>query len=228
VSLNAARAVFIVATTFLFFSAMKFQGVAETLSIYFIQPIVITALAPFVLKEKVDLRRWLAVIIGFLGVLVIIRPGLVAFNPGTLLAFGSGCASAFVLLIGRKLAGGSSALANTFYTSMCGGLICTIVMLWQWQWPTPVQWAMMFSLSAIGTMANYLVIKGFEYCEASLLAPFGYAEMINAITAGWFFFGDFPDFFTFVGVAILIACAIWISNHERRRSAQDVIDPGRV
>jgi len=228
VKLNGGRAFFIVFTTFLFFSAMKFQGVAETLSIYFIQPIMITALAPIFLKEKVEWRRWMAVAIGFFGVLVIIRPGLIAFNPGTLLAFGSGCASAFVLLISRKLAGNSSALANTFYTSFLGGLMATAIMLTQWQWPTGTQWAMMFGLSAIGTMANYLVIRGFEYCEASLLAPFGYAEMINAVTAGWYFFGDFPDFFTFVGVAILIACALWISNHERKRSAQEVIDPGRV
>lgn len=227
VKLNGARAFFIVATTFLFFTAMKFQGIAETLSIYFIQPIVITALAPLLLKEKVEWRRWIAVAIGFFGVLVIIRPGLIAFNPGTVLAFASGCASAFVLLISRKLAGNSSALANTFYTSFLGGIMASIIMIWQWQWPTQTQWIMMFALSAIGTMANYLVIKGFEYCEASLLAPFGYAEMINAITAGWFFFGDFPDFFTFVGVAILIGCALWISNHERNRSARDVMDPAR-
>ncbi len=227
IKLNGSRAFLIVATTFLFFSAMKFQGVAETLSIYFIQPILITALAPFLLKEKVELRRWIAVAIGFFGVLVIIRPGLIAFNPGTVLALGSGAASAFVLIISRKLAGGSSALANTFYTSMVGGLLASIIMLWQWQWPTPEQWLLMFGLSAIGTTANYLAIKGFEYCEASLLAPFGYAEMINAVNAGWYFFGDFPDFFTFVGVAILIACALWISNHERKRSAQEVMDPAR-
>ncbi|MBG1231168.1 DMT family transporter [Aestuariivirga litoralis] len=228
VKLNGGRAIFIVATTFLFFSAMKFQGVAETLSIYFIQPIMLTALAPFLLKETVDLRRWIAVAIGFLGVLVIIRPGLVAFNPGTLLAFASGCASAFVLIISRKLAGNSSALANTFYTSFLGGVIASVIMLTQWQWPTIEQWLMMFSLSAIGTFANYLVIRAFEYCEASLLAPFGYAEMINAVLAGWYFFGNFPDVFTFVGVAILIACALWISNHERKRSAMEMIDPGRV
>jgi len=225
VKLNAARGGLIVLTTFFFFTAMKFQGIAETLSIYFVQPIVITALAPLLLKEVVGARRWLAVVIGFAGVLVIIRPGLIAFNPGTVLALGSGFASAFVLLISRKLAGGSSALANTFYTSMLGGLVCSIIMLWQWQMPTAQQWVLMFGLSAVGTTANYLVIRAFEYCEASLLAPFGYAEMINAVLAGWYFFGDFPDFWTFAGLGILIACALYVSGTERAKAMAD--DPGR-
>ncbi len=226
--LNAGRGLLIVMTTFFFFTAMKYQGIAETLSIYFVQPIVITALAPLVLKEHVGARRWAAVVIGFVGVLVIIRPGLIAFNPGTVLAAGSGISSAFVLLISRKLAGGSSALANTFYTSLFGGLLASILMLWQWQWPTPEQWILMFVLSAIGTTANYLVIRAFEYCEASLLAPFGYAEMINAVIAGWYFFGDFPDRWTFVGVAILIGCALYISNRERGLVTTQQPDPGRL
>ena len=83
----------------------------------------------------------------------------------------------------------------------------------------------MFGLSAVGTSANYLVIRAFEYCEASLLAPFGYAEMINAVLAGWYFFGDFPDFWTFAGLGILIACALYVSGTERAKAMAD--DPGR-
>jgi drug/metabolite transporter (DMT)-like permease len=216
--LNAARGLAIVLTTFFFFSAMKFQGIAETLSIYFVQPILVTALAPVLLREQVGRSRWAAVIVGFIGVLVIVRPGFLAFNPGTVLAFLSGLSAAAVVLLSRKLAGGSSALANTFYTSLYGAVLASIVMLWQWQMPTLAQWAMMFGIAALGISCNYLIIKAFEWCEASLLAPFGYAEMINAVTAGWFFFGDFPDFWTFVGVGILVACALWMSNHERRKS----------
>jgi drug/metabolite transporter (DMT)-like permease len=225
--LNAARGLAIVATTFFFFSAMKFQGIAETLSIYFVQPILVTALAPFVLREHVGWHRWAAVIVGFCGVLVMIRPGFVAFNPGTLLALLSGLSAAAVVLLSRKLAGGSSALANTFYTSLYGAVLATLVMLWQWQMPTAAQWMMMFGIAALGISCNFLIIKAFEWCEASLLAPFGYAEMINAITAGWYFFGNFPDRWTFVGVAILIGSALYISNRERGRVVIQP-DPGRL
>ncbi len=224
--LNAARGLAIVLTTFFFFSAMKFQGIAETLSIYFVQPILVTALAPLLLREKVGWHRWVAVIAGFIGVLVIIRPGFVAFNPGTVLAFASGLSAAAVVLLSRKLAGGNSALANTFYTSLYGAVLASIVMLWQWQMPTAAQWAMMFGIAALGTSCNFLIIKAFEWCEASLLAPFGYAEMINAVTAGWYFFGDFPDLGTFVGLAILVSCALAVSGHEHGKSLAE--DPARL
>ena len=220
--LNAARGLAIVLTTFFFFSAMKYQGVAETLSIYFIQPILVTALAPFFLSEKVGWHRWVAVIVGFLGVMVIIRPGLIAFNPGTAFAFASGLSAAGVVILSRKLAGTSSALANTLYTSLYGAVLASAVILWQWQMPTSEQWVMMFGVAIIGTSCNFLIIKAFEYCEASLLAPFGYAEMINATLAGWYFFGDFPDTWTFVGLAILIGAALFVSQREHIRSIEEV------
>lgn len=224
--LHFARGLAIVLTTFFFFSAMRFQGVAETLSIYFIQPILVTALAPVFLGEKSHWHRWVAVICGFIGVLVIIRPGLVAFNPGTVLAFLSGLAAAAVNMLSRRLAGGSSALANTFYSSIYGALLASIALAWQWQMPTPTQWLMMLGIGALGIACNFLIIKAYEWCEASLLAPFGYAEMINAVTAGWYFFGDFPDRYTFLGLAILIGAAVYASRMEHRPRPED--NPAQV
>jgi len=218
IPLNVLRGLAIIATTYFFFSAMKFQGIAETLSLYFIQPILVTAMAPLLLRERVGLLRWLAVMGGFLGVLVIIRPGLIALNPGALLALASGASAAVVLVTSRMLSFKASALSNTFYTSLWGGIFCCVIMLWQWQAPTPTQWLMMFGIAAFGTTCNFLVIKAFEWCEASLLAPIGYAEMINAVFLGWLFFGDLPDAWTFLGIAILIACALAVSRHEAVQS----------
>ncbi len=213
--INALRGFTLVISTMMFFGALQFQGVAETLSIYFVQPLFITALAPWVLKEKVGLNRWFAVAMGFVGVLIIVRPGLVAINPGVLLAAGSGFGSAITLLLTRKLAGSSSALANTFYTSLFGSIVATIGVVAFWQTPTPTELLLMVLLSTIGTTANFLTILAMQFAEASLLAPFGYTEMINAVLGGWMFFGDFPDGWTFVGVAVLIACALYISVRER-------------
>jgi drug/metabolite transporter (DMT)-like permease len=213
--LNMLRAGFIMVSTMMFFGALRYQGVAETLSIYFVQPLIITMLAPFMLNEKAGLRRWIAVLIGFVGVLIIIRPGFQSLNPGVFLSLGAGFGSAVSLVLTRKLAGGSSALANTFYTSLFGAAFASIVVLFFWKTPTPHQVEMFVLLAAIGTLGNYLTIKAMQYAEASLLAPLGYTEMINAVLAGWYFFGDFPDAWTFVGVAILVACAIFISYRER-------------
>ena len=214
IPLNMLRGLAIISTTFFFFSAMKFQGIAETLSLYFIQPIIVTAAAPLLLGERVGPTRWIAVIAGFIGVIVIIRPGMMTMNPGAVLALASGASAAVVLLTSRILAAQASALANTFYTSLWGGILCSVIMFWQWQAPSAQQWAMMLGIAIVGTTCNYLIIKAFDWCEASLLAPFGYAEMINAVFLGWMFFGDLPDHWTFVGVAILIGAALFVSHRE--------------
>lgn len=219
---NALRGFFLVISTMMFFGSLHYQGVAETLAIYFVQPLFITALAPLVLKEKVGLNRWLAVAVGFVGVLIIIRPGYLELNPGVFLAAGSGLGSAITLLLTRKLAGKSSAIANTVYTNFYGTIFASIILIPFWITPNFNTLLFMVLLASIGTFANFLTIMAMEYAEASLLAPLGYTEMINAVLAGWYFFGNFPDGWTFVGVAILIACAIYISIRERVKS---VIEP---
>ena len=213
--INALRGFTLVISTMMFFGALKFLGIAETLSIYFVQPLFITALAPWVLKEKVGLSRWIAVAIGFVGVLIIIRPGYLELNPGVFLAFGSGLGSAITLLLTRKLAGSSSALANTFYTSLFGSIFAGLALIPFWHTPSLNEVLVMLLMSTIGTTANFLTVLAMQFAEASLLAPFGYTEMINAVLGGWLFFGDFPDSWTFVGVAVLIACALYISIRER-------------
>ncbi len=225
VKLNISRGALIVVSTLMFFAALKYQGIAKTLSIYFVQPLIITALAPVFLGEQVGLRRWSAVAAGFLGVLVIVRPGLQEVNPGVFLAFGAGVTSGVAMLLSRKLAGGNSAMANTFYTSLMGTGFATLAVATVWQTPDVHQLGLFVLLAAIGTTGNYLSIRALQYAEASLLAPLGYAEMINAVLAGWYFFGDFPDGWTFFGVAILIACAIYISWRERKSASIDSVRP---
>jgi drug/metabolite transporter (DMT)-like permease len=213
--LHFARAMLVAIATGLFFWALKYQGIAETLAIYFVQPLVVTMLSPFVLGEKVGIRRWLAVFVGFMGTLIIIRPGFQNINPGMLMALGAGTCSGVYMLLSRILAGQNRAIASTFHTSLAGTILVSIVAYFFWETPTTQQWFMFALLAFFATLGNYLAIRALEYAEASLLAPFGYAEMIMAVAAGWYFFGDFPDAWTFLGVGILIACAIYISYRER-------------
>ena len=221
--LNILRAFFIVVSTMCFFGALRFQGVAETLAIYFVQPLLITMLAPVMLGEKVGIRRWLAVAVGFVGVMIIIRPGFQSLNWGVALSLLAGLGSAISLLLTRKLAGSSSAMATTFYTSLFGMVFASVLVIFVWKMPTQHQFLMFILLAVIGTLGNFLTIKAMQSAEASLLAPLGYTEMINAVLAGWYFFGDFPDRWTFVGIAVLIVCAIYISYRERVKSVLEPI-----
>ncbi|WP_421695174.1 DMT family transporter [Aestuariivirga sp.] len=212
--MHVIRASFMIAATGSFFAALHYLSIADTLAIFFIQPLIVTLLSPLVLGETVGIRRWVAVMIGFIGTLIIIRPGFQELNPGVFLALGAGASLAIYLLLTRRISGSAPAVVTTFYTSLCGAIIMSDIVLFLWEAPTPSQWAFFVLLALIANGGHYLIIKAYDHAEASLLAPLAYTEMIMATVAGWYFFGDFPDIWTFAGVAILIACAIYISWRE--------------
>lgn len=222
--MHAVRASFMIAATAFFFAALHYLPIADTLAIFFVQPLIVTMLSPLVLGEQVGLRRWVAVMVGFLGTLIIIRPGFQELNPGVLLALGSGASLAIYLLLTRRIAGSAPAMVTTFYTSLCGAIIMSVIAVFIWQPPTLSQWGFFALLSLIANGGHYLIIRAYDHAEASLLAPLAYTEMVMATLAGWYFFGDFPDVWTFAGVGILIACAIYISWRERRRNIEPIRD----
>ncbi len=220
--MHALRAAFLIAATFFFFYALKFLAIADALAIFFVQPLLVTALSPLVLGEQVGRRRWVAVAIGFIGTLVIIRPGFQAFNFGMGLALAAGAALALYMLLTRRISGQDHALVTTYQTSLIGAGITSALVLLVWQAPTAEQWLLLLGVGFVATCGHYLIVRAYDYGEASMLAPLAYTEMIMATVVGWLFFGDFPDVWTFVGVGILIGCAIYISVRERVR-AQDAV-----
>ena len=205
---HALRAALLSAATFLFFSSLKTLPIADALAIFFVQPIIVTALGALILREAVDARRWGAVGLGFVGILVILRPGMVAISTGSLLALGAGVALALYFLLSRWVAGGASAIAVIFQTNMIAALALACLMPWVWTPPSPSQWAMLAALGAIASFGHFLILRAYDHAEASLLAPLAYSEMIMATVLGWIVFGDFPDGYTFAGVGILVAAGL--------------------
>lgn len=222
--MHAVRAAFIIAATGFFFWALHYLPIADTLAIFFVQPLIVTMLSPIMLGEHVGIRRWIAVAVGFAGTLIIIRPGFEALNPGVFLALGSGTCLALYLLLTRKISGSAPPMLTTFYTSLMGGLITSVIVLFVWETPTLEQWCFFVLLSLIANGGHYLIIRAYDNAEASLLAPLAYTEIVMATIAGWYFFGDFPDGWTFIGVGILIASAIYISWRERVRKVEPIRD----
>ncbi len=215
--LQIGRATLLICGTAFFFFALRYLPIADTLAIYFVQPILITALSPFILGEKVGIRRWTTVFIGFIGVLIIIRPGLQAVNPGVFFALAAGFVSALYILLTRHLTGSVSPLLTTFQTSLLGAIALTLAMPFYWSAIGLSEWLLLIALGFFAILGHYLITKAYNLGEASLLSPLGYTEMVTAVLFGWYFFNDFPDHFTFLGVAILISCAIYISMRERHR-----------
>jgi drug/metabolite transporter (DMT)-like permease len=222
--MHAARASLLIAATGFFFWALHYLPIADTLAIFFVQPLIVTLLSPLILGETVGLRRWAAVAVGFGGTLIIIRPGFAELNPGVFMALAAGLSLALYLLLTRKIAGSAPAMVTTFYTSLMGGIITSLIVLFVWEPPTPAQWGFFILLSLIANGGHYLIVKAYDHAEASLLAPLAYTEIVMATFAGWYFFGDFPDRWTFIGVSILIASAIYISWRERVRNVEPIRD----
>ena len=212
---HTLRAAFLVAATFFFFLSLKWLPIADALAIFFVQPLIVTVLSAFVLREAVGPRRWIAVAVGFIGTLIIIRPGIAELNPGSWLALAAGVTLAFYFVMTRAISGRAHAMVTMFQTSLLGGLILSAGIWWVWVWPNPTQWAMLAALAFIGTAGHLMIVRAYDHAEASLLAPLAYTEMITSVALGWLFFSDFPDAYTFLGVAILISCAIYISMRER-------------
>jgi drug/metabolite transporter (DMT)-like permease len=221
-AMHTLRAIFLLSATAFFFWGLTYLSIADCLSIFFVQPLIVTLLSPFVLGEQVGLRRWLAVIVGFMGTLIIIRPGFQELNPGVFMALAAGASLAIYMLLTRRIAGSAPAMVTTYYTSLMGAIMLSVIVIFVWEPVSPQQWGLFILLALIANGGHFLIVKAYDHGEASLLAPLAYSEMIMAVAAGWYFFGDFPDLWTFVGVGILIACAIYISIRERARTIEPV------
>ena len=215
---HARRATLLMAATFTFFQSLRTLPIADALAIFFVQPLFVTALSPLILQEKVGPRRWAAVCAGFIGTLIIIRPTPTGITQGSLLALTAGCCLALYFLMTRRISGTAPAMLTTFRTNLMGGLIASTLVPFVWQNPSVTQWLLLTALAAIATLGHYFIVRAYDHAEASLLAPLSYTEMITSTILGLIFFGDFPDAWTFVGVSILIACAIYISIRERARA----------
>ena len=212
---HLARAAFLVSATFCFFLSLKWLPIADALAIFFVQPLIVTVLSALILREAVGPRRWAAVALGFVGTLIIIRPGFADVNTGSWLAFAAGAFLACYFVMTRAISGRAHAMVTTFQTSLLGGLILSAGIWAVWVWPSPIQWGLFAALAFIATFGHLMIVRAYDHAEASLLAPLAYTEIITSVALGWVFFGDFPDGYTFVGVAILISCATYISMRER-------------
>jgi drug/metabolite transporter (DMT)-like permease len=216
--LQVMRGLCLMAAPFLYFAGVAHMPLADTLALSFVSPLAVTLLSPFLLGEKVGVRRLSAVGIGLFGALVIIRPGLSVFQPAALLGISAGLAYSFYVIITRRLAGTAPALVTLIYTAVVGLACSSLIVPFFWTSPTLEQWGLMLALGGVAAFGHLLIILAYERGEASMLAPFSYAEMIGAVAIGYLAFGDFPDRWTLSGIAILIGSGIYISIREHRVS----------
>ena len=175
---------------------------------------VTTALSTIILGENVGIKRWSAVIVGFLGTLVVIRPGLIEFNLATLAALGTGFFYGVYLIITRKLHTVDNPLLTLLITGVVGAIISSLFVPIIWINLSQSQWLWLALMGIFACLGHLLLIYSLRYADASKLAPFGYFEIVTTIILGYYFFQDFPDIWTFAGLFIIISSGVYVFKRE--------------
>ena len=209
--LQILRGLILLTANICFFYAISVISLAKALTLAFIAPLIVTAFSPLLLGEKVGLRRWTAVIIGFTGSLIVIRPGFVEINLASLSALGTGFLYGFYLIITRKLSSSDNPLLTLLITGVVGAALVSLVIPFYWVKPTFNQWTLMAGIGIFACIGHIFLILSLKYADASKLAPLGYTEIIPNVMIGYYFFNELPDNWTYLGLLIIILSGLYIS-----------------
>lgn len=206
------------ASAFLTFTALAYVALPTATAISFTAPLMVTALAPSLLGEKLGLDRGIAVVTGFLGALIIVRPGFSDQTFALVLLLLNALCSANIQIMSRMLAGYDKALTSNTYMVVVGFVLMSLPLPFVWQ--NPANWTDILVFCAIGIFGgagHYFLVSAFEQAPASFVAPFNYGQIVGAATFGYFIFGQLPDMWTWIGAAIIAASSLYVLLRERRR-----------
>jgi len=214
--LQSLRGLLLFCANILFFYSISIISMSKALTLAFVAPLITTILSPFFLNEKVGVRRWAAVIVGFIGSLIVIRPGFLDLNLATIAGLGTGFFYGLYLIVTRKLHTADNPLLTLLLTGVVGLLIATFIVPFFWLDPTLTQWLLLALMGIFACLGHFFLIISLRYAEASKLAPFGYFEIVTNVILGYYFFADFPDSWSWLGLIIIIFSGIYISFREKK------------
>ncbi len=214
--LQILRSLLLFASTMAAFFAYQFIPLGTVSTIYFTAPLTVTAMSVPILKETVGARRWAAVCLGFLGALVVLRPGLGAVHPAAFAAVAGATCYAFYQLFTRKVAAVDTPLTAIVYTPLVGATVATLLLPLDWRTPELGFSVLLFcGLGAFGGLGHFCLILAYRRSPTSLIAPFLYAELLGATSLDYLVFDRPPDLWTGVGAALIVGSGLYVSYRER-------------
>ena len=215
-TLQILRGLLLIGVNICFYYAVSKIPLAKALTLTFISPLVVTIFSSILLLEKVGIKRWSAVVIGFIGALIVIRPGYIPLDIGSLSALCAGIMYAFYLIVTRKLSVSDNSLLTLLITGIIGTLSMSLTIPFVWVTPTLDQWYLLSLIGIITVLGHFLIILSFKSAEASKLAPISYFEVVTNTIFGYFLFNHFPDNWTLVGLAVIISSGLFVFYRERK------------
>ena len=218
--LQIARGFLLAGATYGNFFAVRYLQLTETVSIFFLAPLLVTALAIVFLGEKVGLRRWAAIVVGFLGVMIVVRPGFGGLHWAVIFSFASVTSYAGYTIITRLLAPIDRPETSLLFSALVGFVISTPVAIFGWVTPDSIYDIGLFLLMGLcGAVGHYMLILAHQNVEASVLAPFSFTAIIWMTLTGYYVFGDIPGLTTIIGAAVVISSGLYLLNRERAQKS---------
>lgn len=212
---NILRSALLTFSGFFLYFSLQTVPVADSIAVLYVYPLLITALSPLVLGERVARLQWFAVGLGFTGVCVLVRPGADAISPGALFALASGASIALAMVLTRKLSASNDPLATLFFSGMFGALATSVILPFVWVAPNWEHWILMAAMGLTAAIGHYLLILAYGKAPASKLAPFAYWEVIATTALGYALLGSRPDSITWIGASII--CIGGVINACKKR-----------
>lgn len=199
------------------FTAVVNMPLADATAIGFAKSFFVTIFAIIFLNEVIGVRRWAAVVIGFVGVLIVLRPGFDGFTIYGVYALIGAAGAGTVMVVIRILTRTESPTTILTYQALGVGLVVAIPGMWFWQWPSAFEWSLLIGMGIISYIAQYWNIVAYKYGEASVMASLDYARLIYSVIFGYLLFNNFPDIWTFFGAAVIIGASIYTIHREAQR-----------
>ncbi len=217
--LQVVRALMLASMTAMNFWALQYLQLAETAAIQFSVPLMIALFSAWFLGEHLDWRRWAAIVAGFAGVLLVIRPGTHAFHPAILLSVLNAIFYALFNLLTRRMAASESPAATQLMSALGASIVLAPFALANWKTPEDaLSWGLVAVCGLFGGLGHYWVAKAHRYASAATLSPFLYQQIIYMTLWGWLLFGQWPDAFVAAGAAIVVASGLALLWMEMQRA----------
>jgi drug/metabolite transporter (DMT)-like permease len=213
------RSTLLAVTTGLNFAAVKYLQLDQTVTIFFLSPLIVAALAGPILGEWVGWRRLMAIVTGFIGVLFVTRPGFGGIHWAVIYMFGAVTTYSLYSIHTRYMAAHDSPQVNLLYTPLSGAVLGAPFAFAVWQWPEGwLTWGLFLSVGATGALGTWFLILSLKYAPAPVVAPFVYVGLISMSGLGYFIFGDVPTLWTLSGGGIVVASGLYLLYRERASS----------
>ena len=215
--LQIVRSIYLIFAASMFVFGLRLLPLADASAILFVAPILVAALSAPMLGERVDRRRWIGVALGFVGALIIIRPGSEVMRLAALLPLASAGLFALYQIATKRLSLTDSTMTTLFYTGLLGALVTSFVVPFFWITPGALEWFLLAMLGVLSGVTHYSIIRAFGAAPAATVAPFIYSTLIWATLSGFIFFSDLPDLWTVVGAVIIAGSGLYITFQERQQ-----------